>query len=85
VSVTLHLVIAPMIIPMNVCLHDLMLIRAAIVRSILRADQRRSQHGHRKSRQGDDFPRMLAHCRSPPSGLGVRSYGDIKQAAIPRR
>jgi hypothetical protein len=50
VSVTLHLVIVPVIIPMLVCLHHLMFIRAAIVRAILRADQRRGQCGHCESR-----------------------------------
>jgi hypothetical protein len=50
VSVTLHLVIVPVIIPMLVCLHHLMIIRAAIVRAILRTDQRRGQCGHRESR-----------------------------------
>jgi hypothetical protein len=60
VSVTLSLIITPaviavVIIPMIVCLHDLMLIRATLVRamlvgSILRADQRRGQCGHGESR-----------------------------------
>ena len=61
VSVTLNLIIAaPLIIPMNVRLHHLMLIRAMFVLamfvlamfvgSILRADQRRGQCGHRESR-----------------------------------
>ena len=50
VPVTLNLVIVFVIIPMNVCLHDLMIIRATIVRAILRADQRRGQCGHRESR-----------------------------------
>jgi len=55
VPVTLNLIIAPVIvalvlIPMHVCFHGLMLIRAAIVRSILRADQRRGQYGHCESR-----------------------------------
>jgi hypothetical protein len=50
VSVTLNLIIVIVIIPMIVCLHDLMLVRAMIVRSILRADQRRGQSGHRESR-----------------------------------
>jgi len=56
VSVTLNLIIAALvIIPMNVRLHDLMIIRAAfvlamLVRSILRADQRRGQCGHGESR-----------------------------------
>jgi hypothetical protein len=50
VSVTLNLVIVSVIVPMLVCLHDLMLIRAAIVRAILRADQRRGQCRHRESR-----------------------------------
>ena len=56
VSVTLNLIIAaPVIIPMNVRLHDLMIIRAAfvlamLVGSILRADQRRGQCGHGESR-----------------------------------
>ena len=69
VPVTLNLIIAPVIvalvlIPMHVCFHGLMLIRAAIVRSILRADQRRGQRYHRESRQGEQFPRMLAHVLS---------------------
>ena len=55
VSVTLSLIITPaviavVIIPMIVCLHDLMLIRAMLVGSILRADQRRGQCGHGESR-----------------------------------
>lgn len=55
VSVTLSLVIVRVIIPMNVRLHDLMIIRAAfvlamLVGSILRADQRRGQCGHGESR-----------------------------------
>ncbi len=50
VSIALSLVIVAVIIPMLVCLHDLMIIRAAIVRAILRAGQRRGQCGHRKSR-----------------------------------
>ena len=56
VSVALNLIIAaPVIIPMNVRLHDLMIIRAAfvlamLVGSILRADQRRGQCGHGESR-----------------------------------
>jgi hypothetical protein len=49
VSVSLNLVIVPVIVPMDVCLHDLMLIRATIVWSILRADQRRGQRYHRES------------------------------------
>lgn len=63
VPVTLHLVIVPVIIPMNVCLHDLMLVRAVFVRTILRADQRWGYSRHRKSRQGEQcrFPKMLAH------------------------
>jgi len=48
----LNLVITVLvIIPVNVCLHDLMFVRFAIVRAVLRADQRRSQCGHRESRQ----------------------------------
>ena len=50
VPVALNLVIVVVIIPMNVGLHDLMIIRLAIVRAILRADQRRGQCGHRESR-----------------------------------
>jgi hypothetical protein len=51
VPVTLDLVIVVLvIIPMNVRLHDLMIIRATIVRAILRADQCRDQPGHRESR-----------------------------------
>jgi hypothetical protein len=51
VPVLLNLVIITLvIIPMNVCLHDLMIIRLAIVRAILRADQRWAQCGHRESR-----------------------------------
>jgi hypothetical protein len=67
VAITLSLVIVPMIvvpmiIPMNVCLHGVMLIRATIVRSILRADQRRSHSGHGEScKKGEHFPKMLAH------------------------
>ena len=63
VSVTLSLVLVRVIIPMLVCLHDLMIIRAAIVRPVLRADQRRGQCGHRESGQGKDcrFPKVLAH------------------------
>jgi hypothetical protein len=49
-SVALSLVIVPVIIPMLVCLHDLMIIWPAIIRAILRADQRWSQCGHRESR-----------------------------------
>jgi hypothetical protein len=74
VSVTLNLIIVPVIVAfvlilMHVCLHDLMLIRATIVRStifrsILRADQRRGQRYHRESRQSEQFPRMLAHVLS---------------------
>jgi len=50
VSVALNLIIVVVIIPMNVCLHDLMIIRLAIVGVILRADQRRGHCGHRESR-----------------------------------
>ena len=51
VPVLLNLVIITLvIIPMNVCLHDLMIIWLAIVRAILRADQRWAQCGHRESR-----------------------------------
>ena len=57
VSVLLNLVISIpvliiilVIVPMIVGFHDLMLIRAMIVRSILRANQRRGQAGHRESR-----------------------------------
>jgi hypothetical protein len=55
VSVTLNLVIVPVIvalvlISMLVCLHHLMLIRATLVGSILRADQRRGQCSHGESR-----------------------------------
>jgi hypothetical protein len=50
VSVTLNLIIVAVIIPMLVCLHDLMIIWAAIIRAILRAGQRRGQCGHRESR-----------------------------------
>jgi type IV secretory pathway VirB3-like protein len=51
VSVLLNLVVIILvIIPMNVCLHDLMIIWLAIVRAILRADQRWAQCGHRESR-----------------------------------
>jgi hypothetical protein len=74
VPVTLNLIIVPVIVAlvlilMHVCLHDLMLIRATIVRStifrsILRADQRRGQRYHRESRQSEQFPRMLAHVLS---------------------
>jgi len=96
VPVTLSLIIAPVIIvpliialvlvPMHVCLHDLMLIRATIVRSILRADQRRGQCGHRESsRKGEHFPRVLAHVVFLLQGLGARCYGYAKQAATPRR
>ena len=46
VPVALNLVIVPMIVG----LHDLMIVRAAIVRSILRVDQRRGQCGHCESR-----------------------------------
>ena len=63
-SVLLNLVIIILVvIPMNVGLHDLMIIRLAIVRAILSADQRRGQCGHRESGQGKDcgFPKMLAH------------------------
>jgi hypothetical protein len=52
VPVLLNLVIVILvIIPVSVCLHDLMFIRLAIVRAILRADQRRGQCGHRENRQ----------------------------------
>jgi hypothetical protein len=68
VSVTLNLIITPaviafVIIPMIVCTHGLMLIRAMLVGSILRADQRRGQCRHAESRYGEQcrFPRMLAH------------------------
>ena len=51
VPVLLNLVVIILvIIPMNVCLHDLMIIWLAIVRAILRADQRWAQCGHRESR-----------------------------------
>jgi hypothetical protein len=50
VPVALNLLIVVVIIPMNVCLHDLMIIWLAIVRAILRADQRWAQCGHRESR-----------------------------------
>lgn len=55
VSITLSLIIAParvavVIIAMLIRLHDLMFVRATLVRSILRADQRRGQCGHRESR-----------------------------------
>jgi hypothetical protein len=51
VSVLLNLVIIILvIIPMNIGLHDLMIIWLAIVRAILRADQRWAQCGHRESR-----------------------------------
>jgi hypothetical protein len=39
-----------MLVPMLVCFHDLVLIGAAFVRAILRADQRRGEGGHRESR-----------------------------------
>jgi hypothetical protein len=55
VSVTLSLIITPalitfVIIPMIVCTHGLMLIRATLVGSILRADHRRGQCRHGESR-----------------------------------
>jgi len=57
VSVLLNLVITIpviviilVIIPMIVGLHRLMLVGAMIVRTILRADQRRRESGHRESR-----------------------------------
>jgi hypothetical protein len=55
VSVTLSLIITPaliafVIIPMIVCTHGLMLIRAMLVGSILGADQRRGQCRHGESR-----------------------------------
>jgi hypothetical protein len=50
VPVALNLVIVVVIIPMNVGLHDLMIIWLAIVRVILRADQRWGHCGHRESR-----------------------------------
>lgn len=58
--VLLNLVIVILVvISMNVGLHDLMIIRLAIVRTILSADQRRGQCGHRESRQGEQcrFPK----------------------------
>jgi len=64
VPVLLNLVIITLvIIPMNVCLHDLMIIWLAIVRAILRADQHRRQGRHRNSRHCEQcwFPKMLAH------------------------
>jgi hypothetical protein len=71
---------------MHVRLHDLMLIRAMFVRSILRAGQRRGQRYHRESsKKGEHFPRMLAHVVFLLQGLGVRCYGYVKRAATPRR
>jgi hypothetical protein len=64
VSVLLDLVVIILvIIMMIICLHDLMIIRLAIVRAVLRADQRWSQSGHRESRQSEQcrFPKVLAH------------------------
>jgi hypothetical protein len=86
VSVTLHLIIVPVIIPMVVCLHHLMIIRAAIVRAVLRNDQRRGQCGHRDSRQGKyrGFPKLPAHIAFLVQGLRIRCYGCPKQATIPR-
>ncbi len=59
VPVALNLIITPVVITatvvavvisMLVCLHDVMLIRAPIVRSILSAREDRGQCGDRKSR-----------------------------------
>jgi hypothetical protein len=50
VPVARNLIIVVVIVPMNVGLHDLMIIRLAIVRAILRADQRWGHCGHRESR-----------------------------------
>ena len=44
------IIIIFVIIPMIVGFHHFMFIRLAIVRAILRADQRRGQAGHRESR-----------------------------------
>jgi hypothetical protein len=71
VSVTLRLILASafvavsiiaVVISMLVRAHDLMIIRAPLVRALLRADQRRGKAGHRES-QGKQcrFPKMLAH------------------------
>ena len=46
-------VIIPMLIPMIIRAHGLMIIRAMLVRTILRTDQRRSQCSHRESCQGE--------------------------------
>jgi hypothetical protein len=76
VSVLLNLVIIILvIIPMNVGLHDLMVIRLAIVRAILRADQHRGQGGHRESRHCEQcwFPKMLPHVVFLVSRLGVHA------------
>jgi hypothetical protein len=89
VPVTLKLIIVPVIVAlvliwMHVCFHHLMLIGAAIVGSILRADQRRGQCGHRESSiKGEHFPRMLTHVAFLLLGLSVRSYGYAKQAPTP--
>src|ERR1700743_2295785 len=62
VPVTLNLVVVFVIIAMDVRLHDLVIIRATIVRAILRTDQRRCQSGHGESRtKRERFPKILAH------------------------
>jgi hypothetical protein len=59
-------VIIAMLISMNVRLHDLMIIRAAIVRAILRADQCRGEPGHCNGRKCEQcrFPKLQAHVLS---------------------
>ena len=62
VPVALNLVVVFVIIAMDVRLHDLVIIRATIVRAILRTDQRRCQSGHGESRtKRERFPKILAH------------------------
>ena len=87
VPVLLNLVIITLvIIPMNICIHDLMIIRLAIVRAILRADERRGQCCHRESRQSEQcrFPKMLVHIAFLVLRLVGACYGYARQAATPR-
>lgn len=77
-------VIISVIVPMIVRLHDLMFVRFAVVGPILRAEQRRGQPGHRKSRQSEQcgFQKMLAHGLSL-FGLKQPCWGCPNRAAIP--
>jgi hypothetical protein len=83
--VTLNLVIVLVFIAVDVCLHDLVIIRAPIVRAILCIDQRRGQSGHGESRtKRERFPKILAHIAFLVQGLIVAAcYGRSKRAATP--